>query len=354
MSVFTGTTMASAGPQATLAVPAAALTAAPAQHVMLFDNDLPSQAAQVKLVTPKIAWNVDGCDHDYGSPNQCVPWQIPGSTGAARCAWLESMGFGAAQGRTGRTARIYPRTRRATSARRERDPMTLLTQLTQSDAAPSWPAARRLRRGGPDGRRGERVREQQRRHRQQQRPRPGADQHQQVQGEHHQPRSPSPSGTLTADDGKPYNIRAMTKGVVTLLYFGYTHCPDLCPLTMSNTAVAIRELPKADQSKVRVLFVSVDPGRDTPSRLRSWLGDFDPAFIGLRGTLKQVEAFEQQTGLPLGPVFSDGAGQFQLDHATEMFAYSTDNVAHEAFFPSTPPADMAHDLKLLVAGGVPS
>jgi protein SCO1 len=163
-----------------------------------------------------------------------------------------------------------------------------------------------------------------------------------------------PSGTLTADDGKQYDIRAMTKGVVTLLYFGYTHCPNLCPLTMANTAAAIRELPQADQSKVRVLFVSVDPYRDTLSRLRSWLGNFDPAFTGLRGTLKQVQAFEQQTGLPIGPVFSDGAGQVQLDHATEMFAYSTDNVAHEAFFPSTPPADIANDLKLLVAGGVPS
>jgi protein SCO1 len=163
-----------------------------------------------------------------------------------------------------------------------------------------------------------------------------------------------PSGTLTADDGKAYNLKAMTKGVVTLLYFGYTHCPDLCPLTMSNTAVAIRELPKADQSKVRVLFVSVDPYRDTLARLRSWLGNYNPAFIGLRGTLKQVEAFEQQTGLPDGPEFSDGKGQVQLDHATEMFAYGTDNVAHEAFFPSTPPANMANDLKLLVAGGVPS
>jgi protein SCO1 len=163
-----------------------------------------------------------------------------------------------------------------------------------------------------------------------------------------------PSGTLTADDGKAYNIKAMTKGVVTLLYFGYTHCPDLCPLTMSNTAVAIRELPKADQSKVRVLFVSVDPYRDTLARLRSWLGNYNPAFTGLRGTLKQVEAFEQQTGLPDGPEFSDGKGQVQLDHATEMFAYGTDNVAHEAFFPSTPPANMANDLKLLIAGGVPS
>jgi protein SCO1/2 len=150
-----------------------------------------------------------------------------------------------------------------------------------------------------------------------------------------------PAGSLTADDGRQYDIRAETKGVVTLLYFGYTHCPDLCPLTMSNTAVAIRELPQADQSKVRVLFVSVDPYRDTLARLRSWLGNYNPAF-------------EQQTGLPDGPEFKDGAGQVQLDHATEMFAYGTDNVAHDAFWPSTPPTDIANDLKLLIAGGVPS
>jgi cytochrome oxidase Cu insertion factor (SCO1/SenC/PrrC family) len=99
-----------------------------------------------------------------------------------------------------------------------------------------------------------------------------------------------PSGTLTADDGRSFNLRADTRGIVTLLYFGYTHCPDLCPLTMSNTSVAMRMLPRADQAKIRVLFVSVDPGRDTLPRLRSWLGGFDPAFIGLRGPLPEVEA----------------------------------------------------------------
>jgi protein SCO1/2 len=163
-----------------------------------------------------------------------------------------------------------------------------------------------------------------------------------------------PAGTLTADNGKPFDLQTMTKGVVTLLFFGYTHCPDECPLTMSNTSVALKLMPAADRSKVRVLFVSVDPGRDTLARLRSWLGNFDPAFIGLRGTLPQVEAFEKQTGLPIGQLFKDSAGEFQLDHATEMFAFGTNNVAHEAFFPSTPPASMANDLKLLVAGGTPS
>jgi hypothetical protein len=94
VSVLTGTTMASARPEATLAVPAAALNAAPAPHVLPFDNDLPKTGAVVKLTPVKIAFNEDGCDHDYGSPNECVPWQIPGSTTAAQCAWLKSMGFG--------------------------------------------------------------------------------------------------------------------------------------------------------------------------------------------------------------------------------------------------------------------
>jgi len=163
-----------------------------------------------------------------------------------------------------------------------------------------------------------------------------------------------PVGTLTDDLGKPFSIKTGTAGVVTLLFFGYTHCPDECPLTMSNTAAAFRMIPAADQAKIRVLFVSVDPGRDSPSRLRSWLGKFNPSFLGLRGSLAQVEAIEKQTGLPIGPTFKDAAGDAQLDHATEMFAFSTNNVATEAFFPSTPPANMANDLKLLVAGGKPS
>ena len=163
-----------------------------------------------------------------------------------------------------------------------------------------------------------------------------------------------PAGTLTDDQGKPFNIETATAGVVTLLFFGYTHCPNECPLTMSNAGAAFRMLPAADQAKIRVLFVSVDPGRDTPARLRSWLSEFNPAFTGLRGSLAQVEAIEKQTGLPIGRTFKDSAGQAQLDHATEMFAFSTDNVATEAFFPATPPANMAHDLKLLVEGGKPS
>jgi hypothetical protein len=92
-SVVTGTSMASAGPEATLAVPVAALNAAPAQHVMLFDNALPKTGADVKVSPVTIKWNEDGCDHDYGAPYVCVPWSIPGATTEAKCAWLSSNGF---------------------------------------------------------------------------------------------------------------------------------------------------------------------------------------------------------------------------------------------------------------------
>jgi hypothetical protein len=93
VSVLAGTTMASAGPEPTLAVSAGALNAAPAQHVMLFDNDLPKTGAVVKSAPVKIAFNEDGCDHNYGAANVCVPWTIPGATPQAKCAWLTSNGF---------------------------------------------------------------------------------------------------------------------------------------------------------------------------------------------------------------------------------------------------------------------
>jgi hypothetical protein len=92
--VLTGTTMASARPEATLAVSAAALHAAPAQHVLLFDNHLSAKPTAIKPTATNLNTHVTGCDSDYGTPGQCVPWTIPGSTPQAKCAWLKSQGFG--------------------------------------------------------------------------------------------------------------------------------------------------------------------------------------------------------------------------------------------------------------------
>jgi hypothetical protein len=96
VSVFTGTRVASPPPAPTLAVSQAELHAAPAPLVDNFDTSL--TGARVKAYKHAYAvpvpWNVDGCDHDYGQPGQCVPWKIPASTPQAACAWLKSNGFG--------------------------------------------------------------------------------------------------------------------------------------------------------------------------------------------------------------------------------------------------------------------
>jgi len=94
-SVITGTTMASARPEPTLAVSASAFHAKPGSHVLKFAGAGGRQIhprGHAKSV--KESWHVDGCDHDYGTGDQCVPWSIPGATSQAKCAWLQSHGFG--------------------------------------------------------------------------------------------------------------------------------------------------------------------------------------------------------------------------------------------------------------------
>jgi hypothetical protein len=95
VSVFTGTTVASARPEATLAVSPSALSATPAPLVENFDGGLtgPRMKTYTHPRVIPIPFNEDGCDHNYGTPNQCVPWKIPAPPGQA-CAWLQSNGFG--------------------------------------------------------------------------------------------------------------------------------------------------------------------------------------------------------------------------------------------------------------------
>lgn len=96
-SVIAGTTVASARPAPYLVLSSSAVNAPAAAHVLYFGNDRVKPVTDVKAgaVTVKESWNIDGCDHDYGTANQCVPWSLPGSTPQAKCAWLESNGFGA-------------------------------------------------------------------------------------------------------------------------------------------------------------------------------------------------------------------------------------------------------------------
>ena len=92
-----------------------------------------------------------------------------------------------------------------------------------------------------------------------------------------------PDFTLTDTSGAPFDFRAETDGKLTLLFFGYTSCPDICPIHLANLAAVLRQISPDFQRRIQVVFVGVDAPRDTPERMRSWLDSFDARFVGLTG-----------------------------------------------------------------------
>ncbi|GGT21761.1 SCO family protein [Streptomyces purpureus] len=132
-----------------------------------------------------------------------------------------------------------------------------------------------------------------------------------------------PDLVLTDTKGKPYDFKAMTKGKPTLIYFGYTHCPDVCPLTMSNIAIAKKKLPKADQDRLQVVFVTTDPERDTSAELGKWLpAAGDPSFTGLTGPFAKIQAGARQLGIGIDPAKKEKDGSVVSMHGAQVIAFS--------------------------------
>lgn len=112
----------------------------------------------------------------------------------------------------------------------------------------------------------------------------------------------APDIALTDTDGSPYSLATDADKPLTLVFFGYTNCPDYCPMVMNNIAAAMNRLDDADRKDVDVVFITTDPARDNAKRLRSYLDDYDSSFIGLTGDLEKVI----QIGDPLAIYVSDG------------------------------------------------
>jgi protein SCO1/2 len=138
-----------------------------------------------------------------------------------------------------------------------------------------------------------------------------------------------------------------TKGKLTYLYFGYTHCPDACPLTMSDIAAAFHREPVSVRHRVDVVFVTVDPRRDTPHVLRRWLDHFDRSFIGLTGSAAQIAAAERAAGVPLAAAEKTKGG-YSVAHSTLVIPYSPDGRAHVVYSAGFRSRDYAHDMPLLL------
>lgn len=164
-----------------------------------------------------------------------------------------------------------------------------------------------------------------------------------------------PDFTLTDFNGEPYSFRLKTAGKVALLFFGYTHCPDVCPLHAANVAAVLKQLPFETRQAIHFVFVTTDPERDTPERLKSWLGAFDPSFVGLRGSEEEVNRI--QAGLRIAPSRKEIAGtdsaNYLVGHAAQVIAFSPDGLARMEYPFGVRQEDWANDLPRLVRGDTP-
>lgn len=159
--------------------------------------------------------------------------------------------------------------------------------------------------------------------------------------------APLPDVALTGTRGHQVGLRAAAAGKVTLLYFGYTNCPDLCPTTMADVALGLRRLPATLRSDVRVVFVTTDPARDSPSALGHWLARFDPSFVGLTGDPDALVAAQLKAlGLPAGSV---EAGPAVIGHPSGVIAYDRSGAQRLTFSPVTSPAEFARVLRTPLA-----
>jgi len=141
------------------------------------------------------------------------------------------------------------------------------------------------------------------------------------------------------------------RGKVVLLFFGYTHCPDVCPTTLAKLA-AVRKSLGAEATRVRVLFVTVDPARDTPQRLAEYLFNFDPTFLGLWGDeaaiARTARAFRVYYKTPHGA--HDDRGLEAVEHSAGVYAFDPEGRLRLYIDKDRSPSDIVHDVKLLLKG----
>jgi protein SCO1 len=135
---------------------------------------------------------------------------------------------------------------------------------------------------------------------------------------------------------------------MTLLFFGYTYCPDQCPMHMANIGAALKKLSPGTAGQVKLVFVTTDPARDTRMELRRWLDNFDKHFVGLTGTPAALEAAQKVAGVLTAQRTGPGNENYSVTHTNFVVAYTKDNLGHVIYPGGVSEGDWIHDLPLLI------
>jgi protein SCO1/2 len=153
---------------------------------------------------------------------------------------------------------------------------------------------------------------------------------------------------LNDQDGKPRTL-ADFKGKAIVVFFGYTHCPDVCPTTLSEMAAAMKELgPDAD--RVQVIFITLDPERDKPELLKSYVPSFDPRFIALSGDPDATARVAKEFKVFYQKVPGKSADSYTVDHTAASYVFDPQGRVRLFVRHGQGPEPIVHDLKALLAG----
>lgn len=132
------------------------------------------------------------------------------------------------------------------------------------------------------------------------------------------------------------------KGKLVLLYFGYTYCPDVCPTSLASTAEGLRQLTPGELAKVAMIFISVDPKRDTPARLKEYAEFFHPSIVGVTGSAEVVAEAAKRYGVFYAEQKVATAGDgYVVDHSSDTFIVAPDGAVVGKIAHATPPDQVA-------------
>jgi protein SCO1/2 len=168
----------------------------------------------------------------------------------------------------------------------------------------------------------------------------------QLKGGVFDPPRPAPEIALPASTGKPFRLSEQ-RGKVVVLEFGFTHCPAVCPVSLASLTEARRLLgPRAKD--VQVLFVTVDPARDSADHLRDYLARFDPTFIGITGSEAQIAQLLKTYGISATKIPIAGTREYNMNHSSYLYFIDREGRQRSMLPFGRPAADIAHDLAILL------
>lgn len=161
------------------------------------------------------------------------------------------------------------------------------------------------------------------------------------------PKAPIAAGgdfTLQSATG-PVSLKDF-RGKVVLIYFGYTYCPDICPTSLASTAAGLKLLKPEEMAKVAMLFISVDPERDTPARLKEYAEFFDPAIVGVTGTPEVLAEIAKRYGVFYAKQKVATAGEgYVVDHSSETYLIGADGQLLSKIAHAAPPDQVAAEIR---------